>query len=76
MNGSGVNVYPGTAAGLDTVHTYDGTRALARGHGSVDSLAAGDVNGDGFADAAFGTAQDRAASPRARSRCSTAAGAA
>ena len=49
-----LTVYPGTSRGLDTRDAY---KAI-RDHGAIDSLAVGDVNGDGYADVAFGTAQD------------------
>jgi FG-GAP repeat/FG-GAP-like repeat len=48
-----VTVYPGTSRGLDTGGAYVGFRP----DGSIDSLAMGDVNGDGHADVAYGTSQ-------------------
>ncbi|HZE31460.1 MAG TPA: FG-GAP and VCBS repeat-containing protein [Actinoallomurus sp.] len=49
-----LTVYPGTSRGLDTRDAYE----AIRDHGATDSLAVGDVNGDGYADVAFGAAQD------------------
>ncbi len=57
LGNSEVIVLPGTAQGLDTRGEYKGTRGLAHRHGYIDSIAVGDVNGDGYADAAFGTAR-------------------
>ena len=54
----GLWVYPGTPQGMDTAHAYDGTAALAHGHGYIDSIAVGDVNGDGHADVALGSAEN------------------
>jgi FG-GAP repeat len=49
-----LTVYPGTSGGLDTHGAYE----AIRDHGAIDSLAVGDADGDGYADVAFGSAQD------------------